>query len=77
VQGQSGASVTVSGTSFVFGAKVTTVSGISITNTTWLSANELGVTASVGLSVAQGTYNVVVTNPDGTSATCANCLTVT
>jgi len=76
-QGQSGASVTVSGTGFVFGATVTTVSGITITTTTWLSANALGVTASVGLSVAPGSYNVVVTNPDGTSATCVNCLTVT
>jgi len=75
--GQSGASITVSGTGFVFGATVTTVSGISLSTTTWLSATGLGVTASVDPSVAPGTYNVVVTNPDGTSATCVNCLTVT
>jgi hypothetical protein len=76
-QGQSGASVTVSGTGFAFGATVTTASGISLSATTWLSATGLGVTASVGGTVAPGTYNVVVTNPDGIAATCANCLKVT
>jgi outer membrane protein assembly factor BamB len=75
-QGES-AALTLTGTHFEANAKVTSSAGITFAGTKMVSATELTTTATVAASVATGTYNLVVTNPDGGTATCTGCLTVT
>ena len=69
------AKLTVTGTNFVTGAKVTSSSGISFGNTSVANASQLTTTVTVKPSVALGTYKVYVTNPDGGISGCA-CLAV-
>ena len=75
-QGASLQAVTLGGTNFVSGAKVTSHSGISAT-TTFVSATQLNLSVSVASTVVPGTYNVIVTNPDTGKFNCTGCLTVT
>lgn len=75
-QGESVA-MTVTGTHFRTNATVTSSAGITFTGTKMVSATELSTTATVAPSVATGSYNLQVTNPDGGTATCTGCLTVT
>jgi hypothetical protein len=71
------AALTLTGTNFQSGATVTSSTGITFSGTTFVKSTELTTTATVASSVATGTYNVQVTNPDGGTATCTGCLTVT
>jgi hypothetical protein len=71
------AALTLAGTGLQAGAVVTSSAGISFAGTKTVSATELTTTATVAASVATGTYNLQVTNPDGGTAECAGCLTVT
>jgi outer membrane protein assembly factor BamB len=68
--------VTVMGTNFLSGAKVTSHSGITIA-TTFVSATQLDLSVSVATSVAAGKYNLIVTDPGGAQFNCKGCLTVT
>ncbi len=69
--------VTVAGTAFQAGAAVTSHAGIAFSAVTYDSSTELTVTVNVASTVAPGTYNVFVHNPDGYSGECVGCLTVT
>jgi outer membrane protein assembly factor BamB len=71
------AALTLTGTNFQSGATVTSSTGITFSGTKFVKTTELTSTATVASSVATGTYNLVVTNPDGGTATCTGCLTVT
>jgi outer membrane protein assembly factor BamB len=75
-QGES-AALTLTGTHFRLHATVTSSAGITFTGTKMVSATELTTTATVAPSVATGAYDLQVTNPDGGTATCTGCLTVT
>jgi polyvinyl alcohol dehydrogenase (cytochrome) len=75
-QGES-AALTLAGTHFETNATVTSSAGISFSASKFVSSTELTTTATVASSVATGTYNLQVTNPDGGTATCTGCLTVT
>jgi outer membrane protein assembly factor BamB len=75
-QGES-AALTLTGTHFETNARVTSSAGITFSAAKMVSATELTTTATVAASVATGSYNLTVTNPDGGTATCTGCLTVT
>jgi len=66
----------MSGSAFVSGAKVTGNAGITVA-ATFVSATQLNLAISVASTVAPGSYNLTVTNPDGGQGVCAGCLTVT
>jgi polyvinyl alcohol dehydrogenase (cytochrome) len=68
--------VTVTGSNFEPGAKVTNANGITA-QTTYVSSTELTAVLKVPSSVSTGSYNVAVLNPDGGSRKCSSCLTVT
>jgi outer membrane protein assembly factor BamB len=69
------AKLTITGSNFVAGAKVTSSTGISFGNTSVANASQLTTTVTVKPSVALGTYKIWVTNPDGGISGCA-CLAV-
>jgi outer membrane protein assembly factor BamB len=73
------ATVTVAGANFGSGAKITTSAGtgVKITGTDFVSSSELTTTATVASSVAAGSYNLRVTNPDDGTVLCTGCLTIT
>jgi outer membrane protein assembly factor BamB len=75
--GSSMTPVTIDGSNFESGATVTSHSGIKVTNVTFVSASELTADVTVGETVAAGTYNLFVHNPNGYSGDCAACVTVT
>jgi outer membrane protein assembly factor BamB len=76
-QGAYKAPVSMTGSNFESGAVVSSPSsGISV-KTTFASSTSLSLAITVNPSVAPGTYNLVVTNPDGGVGTCSGCLTVT
>jgi outer membrane protein assembly factor BamB len=69
--------ITLAGTGFRSGAHITSSAGISFSGTKFVGSAELTTTATVAASVAAGSYNLRVTNPDGGTAVCTGCLTVT
>jgi outer membrane protein assembly factor BamB len=71
------ASVQVTGSNFVAGAKISSASGISVSSTGYVSSNKLTANFFVKPSVTPGSYNVWVRNPDGGIGVCQGCLTVT
>jgi len=76
--GASGVTRTLTGTNLQDGATVT-ISGSGVTldsPATFVSATQLTLTLSASGGAATGARDVVVTNPDGGSATCAGCLVV-
>jgi len=75
-QGVSKANVSMSGSGFVSGAKVTSNAGITIA-ATFVSSTQLNLAVSVASTEAPGSYNLTVTNPDGSNGQCAGCLTIT
>jgi outer membrane protein assembly factor BamB len=75
-QGASSQPITVGGTNFQSGAKVTSHSGITV-KTTFVSTTVLNLSVSVAAAQAPGAYNLNLTNPDGGKFHCAGCLTVT
>lgn len=73
--GSDAQAVTLTGTGFATGARVTSHSGITL-STTFVSADELELSVTVSDVEAPGTYNVIVTNTDGGTSNCQGCLTV-
>jgi outer membrane protein assembly factor BamB len=72
------AALTLAGANFRPGAQITSsAAGITFGGTTFVSSTGLTTTATVAPSVATGSYNLRVTNPDGGTALCTGCLTVT
>ncbi len=67
-QGRTGVAVQISGSGFVSGASVDFGSGITVTGTTWVSPTRIDATVTVGAGATLGTRNLVVTNPDLSSA---------
>jgi outer membrane protein assembly factor BamB len=67
---------TIRGSNFESGATVTNHAGIKISVVSFVSSSQLDVTVSVASTVAPGTYNLFVHNPDGSSGACKGCLTV-
>ncbi|MGO8870854.1 MAG: PQQ-binding-like beta-propeller repeat protein [Acidimicrobiales bacterium] len=74
--GKANQAVTLVGTGFESGVTVTSHGGITV-KATFVSATDLGLKVSVTGSVAAGSYNLLVTNPDGGKVTCTDCLAVT
>lgn len=74
-QGASKQPVTLTGTGFESGAKITSHAGITI-KSTFVSSTQLDLSVTVGSGVTPGVYNVFVNNPDGGFGKCINCLTV-
>ena len=75
-QGARHANVSMSGSGFVSGARVTSDAGITA-GATFVSSTQLNLAISVASTVAPGSYNLWVTNPDGSQGECAGCLTIT
>ena len=82
-KGNNNVVLTVTGTNFRTGATVTFINndtgqnGISIDSVTFGSGTQLSVQIDIATNAKQATRDVVVSNSDGTSATCSNCFTVT
>jgi outer membrane protein assembly factor BamB len=74
IQGQK-TTVTVTGSNFVSGARLSSASGISFSSTKFVNSGQMTGLISVQPSVAPGTYKLYVTNPDGGVGSCA-CVTV-
>jgi hypothetical protein len=75
-----GVSVTITGTGFVAGATVTFVNGSGPTPSASVTATD-ATTLTATVSGKSGprkprVWDMVVTNPDGASAVCADCLTI-
>jgi len=69
--------VTVVGSGFVSGAKVSfSGTGVGVNSVSFTDSGHLSVAISVASSAAPGTLNVTVTNPDGGKGTCSGCFTV-
>jgi outer membrane protein assembly factor BamB len=75
--GSTNTPVTIDGSNFEPGATVSSHSGIKVSSVTFVSSGELTASITVAGTVAPGTYNLFVHNPDGYSGKCAGCLTVT
>lgn len=70
--------VVVSGSGFVAGASVAVQApGIVVRKVLYRSEHELAVTLALPHDTPAGPRNVIVTNPDGASAPCHGCLTIT
>jgi polyvinyl alcohol dehydrogenase (cytochrome) len=75
VAGEAKQAVTLTGTHFEPGAKVTSHSGITVT-ATYVSSTQLNLSVKVASTATPGPYNLFVSNPDGGFGECANCITV-
>jgi peptidoglycan/xylan/chitin deacetylase (PgdA/CDA1 family) len=70
--------VTITGTNFVQGAKVTlSGTGVTVVLVTWNSATSMTAVLRAATSAPTGVRSLTVTNSDGGVATLANALTVT
>jgi len=67
----------VNGTGFESGATITSHSGITVKVTSVPNSTAIDATVSVSSTLAPGSYNLFVNNPDGFSGECVNCLVVT
>jgi outer membrane protein assembly factor BamB len=74
IQGEK-TTVTVSGSNFVSGARLSSASGISFSSTAFVNSGQMTGLITVQPTVAPGTYKLYVTNPDGGVGSCA-CVTV-
>src|SRR5438309_5876040 len=68
--------VTVAGTSFQAGATAAFGAGITVGSTTVVSATQLTVALTIGSTATLGPRDVVVTNPNGQTATRTGGFTV-
>jgi len=68
--------VTVAGTNFQTGATAAFGAGITVGSTTVVSATQLTVALTIGSTATLGPRDVVVTNPNGQSATRTGGFTV-
>jgi hypothetical protein len=76
-QGRRDLVVQVAGSGFVNGATVAFGSGITVDSVTYLSSTALEATIDVSSAAALGLRDVVVTNPDTSTATAVGAFTVT
>ncbi|MHB1930321.1 MAG: outer membrane protein assembly factor BamB family protein [Acidimicrobiales bacterium] len=76
-QGSANQPVQLGGTGFQSGAKVTSHVGIHVVVTSFVSSSQLDLSVSVGAGVAVGSYNLILTNPDGGKYNCRGCFGVT
>jgi outer membrane protein assembly factor BamB len=74
--GSSKVAAVVAGSHFESGAKVISHSGITVSVSSFVSSGQLDVKVSVSSTLAPGTYNLFVDNPDGYTGECKGCLTV-
>ena len=74
--GSHNTAATVDGSNFESGATVASNQGIRISTVSFVSASQLDVAVTITSTVAPGTYNLFVHNPDGYSGECKGCLTV-
>jgi outer membrane protein assembly factor BamB len=77
VHGASKQGAAIMGANFVVGAHVTSHGGVTISVVSFVGSTQLNVSVSVLSTLAPGSYNVFVYNPDGSSGECKGCLTVT
>jgi alpha-tubulin suppressor-like RCC1 family protein len=75
-QGAPHQSITITGTNFVNGAVADFGSGITVHSTSYTNPTRLSADISVTEIAAIGSRTVKVTNPDGSSASCAACFDV-
>ncbi len=76
-QGATSRSVTITGTNFVSGASASfSGAGVTVNSTTFVSATSLTANITIAANAATGTQDVMVTNPDGDSATGTGVFTV-
>jgi hypothetical protein len=69
--------LTVTGTNFLNGAKVSfSGSGITVHSTSFVSATSLTVSVSIDTSAVAGSRNLTITNPDSGYVTASNAFTV-
>jgi hypothetical protein len=69
--------VTISGTNFQNGAKISFTGATGVTGSvTSVTATTISGKVTVKPTAPTGNYTLHVTNPDGGAATCTNCLTV-
>ena len=76
-QGQSLASVILTGSNFQSGATCNFGADITVNSCSFNSATQLTASISISASAALGSRNVTVTNPDSQSSTLSNGFTVT
>lgn len=77
-QGRRGLVVQLDGSGFVSGATATiSGTGITITNTSWVSATRIDLTVDITGSATLGARNITITNPDLSSGTGTGIFTVT
>jgi hypothetical protein len=68
---------TITGSGFASGATVSMGGGITVTNVSVLSANQLTATLVIGSGAALGARDVIVTDPGGASGTLGGAFAVT
>src|SRR5215472_4226941 len=71
------AKITVTGTNFQPGAKLSPSTSLGFSGTTVVSSTQLTSTVTVSASAATGIYKLWITNPDGGHGGGCSCLTVT
>ena len=76
-QGQTLASVILTGSNFSSGATCNFGAGITVNSCAFNSSTQLTVNLTIAANATVGTRNVTVTNPDGQSATLTNGFSVT
>src|SRR5882672_3278388 len=76
VQGQTLGNVVVTGSNFQNGATCSFGAGITVNNTTVLSATQLTANVTIAANATVGGYAVTVTNPDTQSGSLANAFAV-
>jgi hypothetical protein len=77
-RGIAGATVNILGSNFVSGATVSFGDGgVRVTSTTFSDSGKLVLVMKIKASAIAGAHTITVTNPNGTSGTCAGCFTVT
>jgi streptogramin lyase len=73
--------VTISGSGFQPGVIKVAITGpgtgVTAKSVTYVSATQLTASVTVAAAATPGSYNIKLTNPDGGTSTCSNCLAVT
>jgi beta-glucanase (GH16 family) len=76
-QGASGITVTVTGSGFVTGAKITIGHGVAATSPVVVGTTQIKAKLSAQADATLGALDVTVKNADGGSTVCRGCVTVT
>ncbi len=75
-RGQRGVEIDLTGTDLFANVSATAGAGVTVARTTWNSRTSVTVTVDVDVWATPGKRNIVLTNPDGDTVTCSNCLDV-